>query len=166
MDVIQIVSFSKEKKWRLLKLGLIGSDEDPKWKSLEIDPKSLTAHQRELFRTYGEELGEQAQIVRDIVSDADKIEAIGLRGVDRCWQYSEELWEKKVHSEGLAHDDEEAKIKWIKARVVEHYHEKLKILGSEYIKTESGRKLADLLNSEMETAVRKFADEEGIPWIL
>lgn len=164
MDVISIVSFSKEKKWRLLQLGLIESAEDPKWKSLEIDPKKLTDNEREIFRTYGEELAEEGQLVRDIVSDADKIEAIGLRGVERCWQYSEELWEKKIHSEGLS-DDETAKSKWIKARVVEHYHEKLKILGSEYIKTESGKNLAVELNSEMELAVKKFADDEGIPWI-
>ena len=59
MDVISIVSFSKEKKWRLLQLGLIESAEDPKWKSLEIDPKKLTDNEREIFKTYGEELAEE-----------------------------------------------------------------------------------------------------------
>jgi hypothetical protein len=97
MDIVKIVSFSKEKKWRLLKLGLITDNADPKWQSLEIDPSTLTQEQRDTFSKYGDELGQEGQIVRNIVSDADKIEAIGIRGVERCWQYSEELWEKKVH---------------------------------------------------------------------
>lgn len=164
MGVIRIVSFSKEKKWRCVHLGIIENIKDPKWKTAKIKTKNLTVEQRESFHNYGSHLGPEGKLVRDIVSDADKIEAIGRRGVERCWQYSEELWDKKLQADGIE-DNEEAKTKWIKARVVEHYHEKLKLLGTEYIKTKSGKELASQLNKEMEDEVKQFATDEGIAWI-
>jgi uncharacterized protein len=66
-------------------------------------------------------LQEPYQTYRDIISDADKIEALGEVGLRRCIQFSE------------AHN----------GNVIEHCHEKLlKLLPNGFIRTESGKKLA------------------------
>jgi len=75
--------------------------------------------------------------VRNIVSDADKIEAIGLRGVIRCRDYVIEKNSKRL-SDGTI-----TKYVWHHARV------KLLHLYKNYIHTDSGKKIAKPLHEEM-----------------
>lgn len=78
---------------------------------------------------------------RDIVSDADKIHAIGYDGVLRCWDYGLESWD--TTKEALTHDA-------ACRRVLEHAAEKLLRLTDEFIVTASGIHLARPLHHEME----------------
>lgn len=68
-------------------------------------------------------------LARDICSDADKIDAIGLNGLKRCWQYT------KGKNKNLS-------IVEIKQKVIEHCHEKLLLLKDYYIHTSFGKELA------------------------
>ena len=66
-------------------------------------------------------LQEPYQTYRDVISDADKIEALGEVGLRRCIQFSE------------AHN----------GNVIEHCHEKLlKLLPNGFIRTKAGKELA------------------------
>lgn len=77
-------------------------------------------------------------IARNVVSDADKLEAIGRRGIDRCIDFI-----KHRHPE-IIHDDQQINI-----MLKQHYDEKLKILAQYYIVTEKGKQMAAMLDKEM-----------------
>lgn len=68
------------------------------------------------------------QILRNVVSDADKLEAIGEIGIKRCEEYT------RNH---ITQDEKE-----IIKNVVEHCHDKLLKLKDEYIVTDAGKILA------------------------
>ncbi|GMH57054.1 hypothetical protein TrLO_g11421 [Triparma laevis f. longispina] len=78
--------------------------------------------------------------LRNVVSDADKIEALGEIGLERCFQYAKET----------GSTDEEA---W--AHVAEHCDDKLLRLLPEYIRTEGGKVLA----KEGHDFLQKWRDE-------
>lgn len=71
-------------------------------------------------------------IYQDIVSDADKLEAIGQTGLDRCIAFT-------IARGGKVPDE-----------VVEHCHEKLLKLKDTYIRTKRGKELAEPLHSVIE----------------
>lgn len=72
-----------------------------------------------------------------ILRDADRIEAIGTRGIERCYQYN------KQASPGL---DEVA----VKADVIQHCHDKLlRLYPEKFITTSGGRAIAEPLHQEM-----------------
>ena len=72
------------------------------------------------------------------VSDADKLEAIGQVGIDRCTEYA------------LTHGGV------VPADVVTHCHEKLlRLLPENFIKSVKGRELAEPLHNEIVEYVRK-----------
>lgn len=81
-----------------------------------------------------EVLGNDGLLVRDIVSDADKLEAIGEIGFDRCLQYGREKYFNKYKKE-IQYDE-------LVKQVFAHCDEKLLLLKDHYIKTEPGKKLA------------------------
>ena len=85
---------------------------------------------------YEDLLGKHFATVRQIVSDADKLEAIGKIGVDRCLQYT-------IHA-NPGHTEEQ-----IIAAVKKHAEEKLKRLADEFIRTPTGKKIASLKHSEL-----------------
>ena len=88
--------------------------------------------QRELF-------DEPYQTVLDIVSDADRLEALGKIGIERCEIFTRE------HG-GLVPQD-----------VITHCHEKLlRILPEGFIKTSYGKKLAQPLNQEIIDYIRSL----------
>lgn len=70
------------------------------------------------------------------ISDADRLEALGKVGIERCIEFT------SSHG-GIVPDD-----------VVKHCHEKLlRLLPEQFIKTELGRKLAEPLHREVELYV-------------
>jgi len=85
---------------------------------------------------YEDLLGKHFATVRQIVSDADKLEAIGKIGVDRCLQYTRHA--------NPGHTEEQ-----IIAAVKKHAEEKLKRLANEFIRTPTGKKIASLKHSEL-----------------
>lgn len=86
-------------------------------------------------------LGELGMIVRDIVSDADKIEALGKIGFDRCVLYAKEHYLKTT--------GEQIPDQLLKKRVLEHANEKLLRLKDEFIKTKRGKEIAEPLHNQL-----------------
>jgi hypothetical protein len=74
--------------------------------------------------------------VRDIVSDADKLEAIGTIGIQRCLEYTTHTNPTYTHAQVISD-------------VKKHAHEKLLRLASEFIKTPAARAIADIRHNEM-----------------
>ena len=85
---------------------------------------------------YEELIGEHYATVRHIVSDADKLEAIGKIGIDRCIEYT------KHSNPGSPEED-------IVREVKKHADEKLLRLKDEFIRTPTGMFLAEALHEEM-----------------
>jgi len=82
-------------------------------------------------------LGDDGLLVRNIVSDADKIDAINI---DRCYLY------EKMKSP-LFNDKEI----WIK--VIQHYNEKLILLKDHYLFTNTAKTIAEPLHDKMVNTV-------------
>ena len=80
-------------------------------------------------------LGEEFALIRNIASDADKIEALGYNGAIRCMQYGYET---------LEHNTKENVINHLK----HHAEYKLFKLYDEYILTSGGKKLAEPAHRE------------------
>ena len=92
-----------------------------------------------------EVLGDTGYKVRNIVSDADKLEALGESGFLRCVQY-------KMHAfPGINTTD-------LTAKVREHGQEKLLRLKDEYIRTEVGKQMAEPLHNEFAACLRGMPD--------
>ena len=126
-NIIEDISFSKEKKKR-----------DPKYPTKKIITFDNSHN----------------QLLRDIISDADKCEAIGDSAIVRMIQY---MNHNNKYNEYDKYSDEWYKyyIKHIK----EHCDEKLFILLSHnYIRTSKGRKLA----KEKEDYLRKVINNEKL----
>jgi uncharacterized protein len=85
---------------------------------------------------YEEILGSYYRIIRDIVSDADKIEAIGSIGIKRCIEYIKHINPKINETE-------------LSIAVKKHADEKLLRLKDEFIRTTTGKKIATSLHNEM-----------------
>lgn len=117
-DIIDRISFSKEKKIR---------DKDGYYDWLNV-------------------LGEIGLEIRDIVSDADKLEALGKIGFGRCKMYTEEIYFKKYNK----------KIPYniLKENIIKHSHEKLLLLKDEYIRTDIGKKMAQPLHEQLLECLR------------
>lgn len=92
---------------------------------------------------YEKELGEHYAIVRHIVSDADKLEAIGLIGIHRCIEYTQHS-KPGITAEELA------------TAVKIHADEKLLRLKDEFIRTDCGKRLAEPLHQDMVTELTKM----------
>lgn len=85
--------------------------------------------------------GEYA-IVRNIVSDADKIEALGKSGLERCISYQKEKNPELNEQE-------------IKKLVKQHAIDKLSFLYK-YIRTEPGKKDAEIYQKEFNEELEKY----------
>ena len=75
-------------------------------------------------------------LIRDIVSDADKLDAIGYAGIERCRDFS------KYRAPNASCDE-------IEENVVEHMHDKLFKLLDQYIRTDSAKVIGQPLQKEM-----------------
>ncbi len=86
-------------------------------------------------------LHEPFEIALIVVRDADRIEAIGYKGVERCFLYTKE-------SGGIVPDD-----------AIKHIHEKLiRLLPMNYIKSLRGREIALPLHREMCAYLRDMGE--------
>jgi len=102
---------------------------------------------------WNEKLGEDGIILRNIVSDADKLEAIGIQGIYRCMTYNFELLKKQ--SEVILPKEliENVKI---------HANVKLLKLSENYVRTLIAKEMAKLLHDEMVTIL---SDENALDQI-
>ena len=94
--------------------------------------------------------------MRDIVSDADKLEAIGIAGVKRCMEY-------QIHKYKEDFLNQEIPLLLLVKRVVEHAHEKLLRLRDHFIKTKMGKEISLPLHNEMVILVEKIDKEKSFP---
>jgi len=116
MKIIARISYSKENNCRK-------EDKPLDWNQV-LDPRALQ--------------------IRDIVSDADKLEAIGKIGLKRCRQYTQ----------ARNRDIDEATLNF---EVIKHFEEKLgRLLPEGFIRTPVGRKMAEPLHQEMLDMIEKM----------
>lgn len=124
------------------------SDHDVQDIMIIIDNISLT---KEMARKHNPNISRQnlkhLQFMRDIVSDADKLEMLGQSGIDRVFQFE---YYRVNNEKNLNH-------KHFKKVFLEIYNRKLKFLIKDnYIITEPGRKLAEPLMKHTENYVNSL----------
>lgn len=93
-------------------------------------------------------LGPRMFLVRNIVSDADKLESLGKKGFDRCVQYAKEDYMKQ-HGSEISYDQ-------LKLSVTQHAHEKILKLKDQFIRTSIGKLLAISLHDEFVVELNKM----------
>jgi HD superfamily phosphodiesterase len=102
--------------------------------SYSKEVKNGTTDWKEIIGDYGIK-------VRNIVSDADKLDAIGNDGLERCYQYA--------IAHGHTPDDARKHVK-------QHADEKLLKLTANFIRTDSAKALAIKLHEEMQKTLLKY----------
>lgn len=113
--------------------------------------KENTAMKKKEKLDWQEVLGNAGCFVREIVSDADKLEAIGKIGIQRCMEYTSHHYFEKNHKEISQQE--------LVAEVVKHANEKLLRLKDEFIRTTVGKKMAKPLHDEMITMLADFLSQ-------
>jgi len=93
-------------------------------------------------------LGPQGCLIRDIVSDSDKLDALGKQGLDRCVAFSKYAFEDKFGSP--------ISLPELKTQVSDHSKEKLLRLKDEFIRTKTGKALATSLHLDFLSALDTF----------
>jgi HD superfamily phosphodiesterase len=114
--------------------------EDAKYVLMCIDMVSFSKEKKEGMKYYEKILPEKFILVRNIVSDADKLEALGNIGLERCETYTRHTAEEK--NDQLTDNE-------ILYKIAEHCKEKLFILATSYMRTKPGRKMALYKDVEM-----------------
>ena len=135
--IIDNVSLSKEIKRKNSKYKII---DNIKCKESERESE------RESEKESEKEIPElkHLQLLRDIVSDADKIEMLGNEGIKRIVDY--EIFNKPHKTS-----------KELEEVVLEVYDKKIsKLLSENYIRTKPGREIAEPLMKETEFLIRKL----------
>lgn len=121
-----------------------------------IDRISFSRQKKYGSTDWVQTLGHVGVFIRNIVSDADKFEAIGIAGINRCIDYTQELYMKtntniNVNTNINTNMCTSTK-KQILTNVKNHYDEKLKLLSSTtYMKTLPGYVYAQELDSKMQS---------------
>jgi hypothetical protein len=119
---------------------------------LTISAISYSKEKKKGMRWFERELSEEWVLVRDAVSDADKLEAIGASGLQRSFEYNACLLRESGALEALLaqhQGDEEAVRRVIALDVEQHADEKLLRLKDEFIVTRAGKFLAQPRHDEM-----------------
>nr|CCC94157.1 conserved hypothetical protein [Trypanosoma congolense IL3000] len=138
-----------------------------------IEAISFSAEKRCGRRWFASTLPDDWLRVRDIVSDADKLEAIGHAGLIRCLQYTvhslstrkgDEI-DKEHHerwkAEGRPHWSAAAERQCLDA-VRKHFEEKLTLLSTHYIVTRPGHFLSQRRHAEMCETLSEW-EMNGLP---
>jgi uncharacterized protein len=97
---------------------------------------------------WDEVLGDYGCIIRNIVSDADKLEALGKIGFERCVEYGKISYKKKYGN------DMPNNI--LIYEVKKHANEKLLRLKDEFIHTSYGKSLAEKMHDELIVELNKM----------
>jgi HD superfamily phosphodiesterase len=95
--------------------------------------------------------------IRNIVSDADKLEALGEIGAKRCIQY---IVERNYHDVSIEDIDDEA-CDIIRNLFIEHCDEKLLRLKDDFVHTKAGKLYAKFGHKALEGAI-KYVKEHGV----
>ncbi|KAG8343158.1 hypothetical protein ERJ75_001447700 [Trypanosoma vivax] len=119
---------------------------------------SFSTEKRRGRRWFAAELPHSWLGVRDVVSDADKLEAIGHVGLRRCLQHT--LHTLQLTEEEMLQSKE--KLQLCLRRVRDHFDEKLSLLCTEFIVTEAGKFLAGPRHTEMVETLHVW-ETEGVP---
>jgi hypothetical protein len=90
--------------------------------------------------------GEGGLLIRDLVSDADKLEALGAIGYERCVQFARHRY-PTYNKKQLAD------------AVMVHYNEKLAHLASDYLVTPSARLRGEIATAELKVLILKGCKE-------
>ncbi|CUI15300.1 Hypothetical protein, putative [Bodo saltans] len=97
-------------------------------------------------------------VVRDSVSDSDKLEAIGYSGLLRCYEFATHLlkgkgkWEAALQEHGIDNIGKAL----LYPHVVEHSDEKLLRLKDHFVNTVAGKHLALPLHEEMVVGLKQW----------
>lgn len=102
--------------------------------------------------TWCDDMSANEKFILDVVRDADRLEAIGRIGLTRCIEYSRHTYLKKNSREIPRHE--------LITGVKKHADEKLLHIASKYIRTVSGKKLAEPLHLEFVQALTEFVGEK------
>ena len=105
------------------------------------------SYSKEVRNGYPEHTDPIVQQVRDIVSDADKLEAIGNIGIERCKQYT------MAFNSNLTEEE-------LVAEVIKHCNEKLLRLSEHFIRTKKGKELAAPLHQQIVEYCKSNSDYE------
>lgn len=110
--------------------------------------KQVKASKLMTLDSYFSSLGKEGKLVRDIVSDADKLEALGKIGLERCIEFIKE----KYHEENKS----DIPLSLLQKKVKEHSDEKLLLLKDNFIYTNPGKIRALKLHNEFVEELNKF----------
>jgi 5'-deoxynucleotidase YfbR-like HD superfamily hydrolase len=115
---------------------------------------SYSKEKKNGMRWFEEKLPVDWVYVRDVVSDADKLTAIGLAGLERCFTYQVEM----LSPERLAVTTPLSVLQDVRA----HSDEKLLRLNEQFIVTPGGKFLGSHRHVELEAALHSW-ESKGIP---
>ena len=131
-----------------------------------ISAISYSKEKKRGMRWFEKELPGDWTLVRDAVSDADKLEAIGASGLVRSFEYNAcVLHETGELAHMIAKNGTEGTRQAIAQNVVEHADDKLLHLKDEFIVTHAGKFLAQPRHDEMvlELAQWKIRGPPNLP---
>jgi HD superfamily phosphodiesterase len=153
---IKYASYSTERKLREAQIGKRGGKvidistvdwREPSEEYLQF--RSLVLYEKIDWISH---LPSKYIVLRNLLSDADKLEALGASGVYRCMQYGLEYWENRgVHLEAKALID----------HVLMHDTEKLSILYPHYLSTGAALKRAQVLMVEHNAELDRLQEEKN-----
>jgi hypothetical protein len=123
-----------------------------------IDAISYSKENKRGMRYFAEALGPRWTRIRDIVSDADKLLAIGEDGLERCWHYQLErhdgvMARAKAKGEAVPAPMTPAEVV---TDVVQHAHDKLLRLSTAFMVTAAGKFLAAPKQRDMEVVLEHW----------
>ena len=94
--------------------------------------------------------------MRDVVSDADKLEAIGASGLQRCFDYNIAAQQESGAWSKLMECGERRAAETVFTDVVQHCDEKLLLLARDFIATTAGKFLAAPRHNELVETLEKW----------
>ncbi|EAN98017.1 hypothetical protein C3747_40g235 [Trypanosoma cruzi] len=123
-----------------------------------IEAVSFSKEKKQCMRWFEAKLPSDWVFVRDVVSDADKLEAIGEEGLRRCLVYTMHTLLIREGRQGWDAVLQQRCLQGVK----EHFVEKLSRLSKEFIVTAAGKFLAAPRHAAMERALQEW-ESQGLP---
>lgn len=130
-----------------LKDNLLGYDADLIFKITE-----RVSYTREIkFKSsdWDEELGAFGIKIRNIVSDADKLDTIGISGINRCRLYTKEI------NPGISDHD-------VNKNILKYAGDKMLRIREKFIKSKTAKDLAAPLHNKMVVELKKIKSQSNV----